>query len=158
MRKERKMAGSLENKIFKAADPIAEELGFYVVDAEYKKEGDNKVLRVYIDKKGGIGIDECEIFSRRFEEEFDKLDAINEAYTLEISSPGVDRVLKTEREFNYYIGREVEIKMYKAVEEKKEFTGILKNYSDKMATIIVDGKDITINVSEAVYIRLYFKI
>ncbi len=151
------MASTIEKKVFKTADTVAEELGFYVVDAEYKKENDSKVLRIYVDKEGGISIDECETFSRRFEEEFDKLDIINDAYMLEVSSPGVDRVLKTEREFNYYLGRRVDVKLYKAIEGKKEFDGILKSYENKTAVVFVWDKEYSIPTAEAVYIRLFFE-
>jgi len=153
------MANTTEQKIFEISEPISEKLGIFVVDAEYKKENGTRILRVYIDKEGGVGIDECEVFSRSLEAVLDELDFISEAYTLEVSSPGVDRVLKTEREFTYYIGRKVEVKLYKAIDGKKEFDGILKSYEDQTATITTEGNgDIEVKVKEAVYIRLYFKI
>lgn len=152
------LAGAIEQKVFEVADNVAEKLGVYVVDVEYKKENKERFLRVYIDKEGGVGLDECEEFSRRFDEVFDEMDIISEAYTFEVSSPGADRVLKTEREFNYYTGRRVEVKLYKAIDGKKEFDGILKGYENKTAIITVDEGDISVPVSEAVYIRLYFEI
>ena len=152
------MASAIEKKVFEVGDKIAEKLNLSIVDAEYKKEDNGKVLRIYIDAENGAGLDECEKFSRAFDEEFDVLDIITEAYTLEISSPGVDRVLKTEREFNHYIGREVEVKLYKAINGKKEFMGTLKDYNENTATIACDNEDILIPIKEAVYIRLYFKM
>lgn len=152
------MAGAIEQKVFEVADAIAQELGVYVVDVEYKKENKERFLRVYIDRDGGVGLDECEEFSRKFDEVFDEMDIISEAYIFEVSSPGANRVLKTEREFNYYTGRRVEVKLYKAIEGKKEFDGILKKYENKTAVITAKGGDISIPVSEAVYIRLYFEI
>lgn len=152
------MASAIEKKVFEVGDRIAEKLNLSVVDAEYKKEGNTRVLRIYIDCESGAGLDECEKFSRAFDEEFDALDIITEAYTLEISSPGVDRVLKTEREFTHYIGREVEVKLYKAINGKKEFSGFLKAYSDNTATITCNNEDILVPQKEAVYIRLYFKM
>ncbi len=151
------MAGLIEKKALEVADNVAQDTGIFVVGAEYKKEGQDKVLRIFVDKAGGIGIDECEQFSRAFDAQFDKLDAIDEAYILEVSSPGIDRILKTEREFNYYLGREVEVKLYKAIDDKKEFVGILKDYNNEVAVVDTDGKEISIPVKEAVYIRLYFK-
>jgi len=151
------MAGLIEKKALEIADEIAKKQQVFVVGAEYKKEGKDKVLRIFVDKSGGIGIDECEQFSRAFDEKFDKLNPIDEAYILEVSSPGIDRVLKTEREFDYYLGREVEVKLYKAVDEKKEFVGILKSFDNGIAVVEVDEKQISIPVKEAVYIRLYFK-
>ena len=151
------MAGIIEKKVLEIADGIAPECGCAVIGAEYKKEGKERYLRIYIDKPGGIGIDECEAFSRRFDEVFDKLNLIEEAYILEISSPGADRVLKTEREFTYYIGRKVEVKLYKAIDGKKEFCGRLCGYDGTNAEIDLDGERIAVPVKDAVYIRLYFE-
>ncbi len=151
------MAGNIEKTVFEAGDRVAEAEGVYLVDAALEKEDGEKFLRLYIDKPGGVGIDDCERFSRAFESVFDELDAIPDAYCLEVSSPGVDRVLKTEREFLYYIGREVEVKLYSAVEGKKEFSGELTGYSDGTAVIDADGKKFEIPVSKAVYIRLLFR-
>ena len=152
------MAGSIESRVFEVADRIAQDLDLSVVDAEFKKEGKAKVLRIYIDAQNGAGLDECERFSRAFDEEFDKLDIIKEAYMLEISSPGVDRVLKTEREFKHYIGRKVEVKLYKMIDGMKEFDGILTGYDNNTAIVSKDGKEIEIPVSQAVYIKLYFRM
>lgn len=152
------MASATEIKVLEIADKIAERLNLSIVDAEYTKEGNTRVLRIYIDAPTGAGLDDCEAFSHAFDEEFDALDIIKEAYTLEISSPGVDRILKTEREFNHYIGREVLVKLYKAINNKKEFHGILKSYENKTAIVTSDNEDISIPLNEAVYIRLYFKM
>lgn len=152
------MASSIENKIFEIADKVADSLNFSVVDAEFKKEGKDRILRIYIDSEVGAGLDECEKFSRAFDEAFDKLDIIKEAYILEVSSPGVDRVLKTEREFKHYIGRKVEVKLYKAIEGLKEFDGILTGYEDNTATVTAEDKEIKIPVAQAVYIKLYFRM
>lgn len=152
------MASSIENKVFEIADKVADSLNFSVVDAEFKKEGKDRILRIYIDSEGGAGLDECEKFSRAFDEAFDKLDIIKEAYILEVSSPGVDRVLKTEREFKHYIGRKVEVKLYKAIEGLKEFDGILTGYEDNTATVTAEDKEIKFPVAQAVYIKLYFRM
>ena len=126
------MAGIIEKTALEIADAVAENTEFVVVGAEYKKEGQDKYLRIYIDKTGGVGINECEEFSKAFDESFDKLELIDEAYILEVSSPGVDRILKTQREFDYYTGREVDVKLYKAIDGKKEFTGSLKTSGDTL--------------------------
>lgn len=152
------MANVMISKAFEVADETAQKLGCYAVDIEYVKEGKDKILRIYIDKPEKIGIDECEAFSRTFEEEFDKLDIIKEAYVLEVSSPGVDRILKTEREFLYYRGREVDVKLYRAIENQKEFSGMLKAYEKDIVTVEANGRDIQIPIKEAVYIRLHFSM
>lgn len=145
-------------KAFEIGDVIAEKLGYFLVDAEYVTENKAKILRLYIDKEGGVGIDDCEVFSNSFGDEFDKADPISEPYCLEVSSPGADRILKTEREFNHYLGREVLVKLYAAKDGKKEFDGILSGYSDKVVTVTCGEAEVSFNLKEAVYVRLAFKM
>ncbi len=151
------MANATELKALEKGEIIAEKQGVYVVDVSYKKENDAYSLCFYIDKDGGVGIDECEAFSKAVEELLDADDFIENEYTLEVSSPGADRKLVKDREFNYYIGREVDVKLYKAENGVKEFTGILKEYKDKTAFIELDGEIKEIPAKQAVYIRLSFK-
>lgn len=140
-----------------SGEQIAQKQNVYIVDVTYKKADDTYSLCYYIDKEGGIGIDECELFSKAVEELLDAEDFIEENYTLEVSSPGADRKLTKEREFLYYIGREVDVKLYKAENGVKEFTGVLKDYKDKTAFVELDGEVKEIPVKQAVYIRLSFK-
>ena len=151
------MANATELKALEKGEIIAEKQGVYVVDVSYKKEGDTYSLCYYIDKEGGVGIDECEAFSKAVEELLDADDFIENEYTLEVSSPGADRKLVKDREFAYYIGREVDVKLYKAENGVKEFTGVLKDYKDKTAFIELDGEIKEIPAKQAVYIRLSFK-
>ncbi len=151
------MKNSIEQSVLNLAEPISEELGVYVVDVTSKKEDGQRVLRIFIDKSGGVGLDDCEAFSRAIDPVLDEADLIKEAYSLEISSPGVDRKLTEEREFLYYIGREVDIKLYKAIDNEKEFTGILTDYSDDIITLMVNGKEMKIKKQEAVYVCLHFE-
>ena len=141
-----------EERALELGESIAKEQGVYIVDTSYA----DGVLCYYIDKPGGIGIDECESFSRAVEPLLDEADIIEKEYSLDVSSPGVDRKLKKEREFLYYIGREVEVKIYAPRNGKKEFDGILKGYHEKTASIETDGEIIEIPLKEAVYIRLKF--
>lgn len=151
------MAKEIENTVLNIAEPIAKQFDLYIVDVEFKKEGNDWYLRIFIDKENGVGIDDCENVSRAFSDAIDKLDPIEQNYCLEVSSPGADRKLKKEREFLYYIGREVEVKLYKAMDTVKEFTGVLKGYEDKKAYIEIGEKIVEIEQSQAVYIRLAFK-
>ena len=151
------MANGIETIVYEIGDPIAAAQGVFIVDAAYKKESDGWHLWIYIDKEGGVGLDECERFSRAFSDQFDACDPIRDPYCLEVSSPGVERVLQKEREFLYYIGRRVEVKLYKAVCGLKEFNGILEGYENGTVTVNVDGQNVTFNKKEAVYIRLYFE-
>ncbi len=151
------MANKIELLAMEIGDKIAEKLEMTVVDAEFKKEAGKQFLRMYIDKEGGIGIDDCEVFSRAFGEELDTIDPIEMEYTLEVSSPGVERKLKTEREFLHYLGREVDVKLFKALDGKKEFTGILKAFLEGVATVDCGGVPLEINVKEAAFIKLHFE-
>ena len=109
--------------------PIIEENQFELVDVEYVKEGSNWYLRIYADKEGGINIDDCVLISRALEEKLDKEDFIKDAYILEVSSPGLGRPLKKDKDFARSIGKSVECKLYRAIDKKKEFEGVLKDYS-----------------------------
>ena len=122
----------------KAADlltPILDEMNFELVDVEYVKEAGNWYLRGYIDKPGGITVNDCEAVSRIFSDKLDAEDFIDDSYIMEISSPGLDRPLKKEKDFARSVGKMVEIKTYKPVDRTKEFTGILTSYDDETVTI-----------------------
>lgn len=151
-----RMANKTETTALALAEKTAEELGVYIVDVSYKKEGDSYSLCYYIDKEGGVGIDDCEAFSRAIEPVLDEADPIEGNYTLEVSSPGADRRLTKEREFLYYIGAKVDVKLFKPIDGMKEFSGILTGYKDKAAEIEVDGNILIIPVKEASFIRLSF--
>jgi ribosome maturation factor RimP len=151
------MAKKIEEIILELAEPVAAKHDVYVVDVSYKKAEDGYSLCIYLDKEGGIGIDDCENFSREFETVMDEKDPIENNYVLEVSSPGVDRKLVKDREFLYYIGREVDVKLYKALDGLKEFTGILKDYKEKTAFVEYEDKILEIPAKEAAYIKLSFK-
>ncbi len=136
--------------------PIMEENGFELVDVEYVKEGGNWYLRAYIDKPGGISVNDCELVSRRLSDLLDEKDYVEDAYILEVSSPGLGRPLKKEKDFKRSLGELVEIRTYRMVEKRKEFTGILKAYDDSTVTIEEDGTDRVFDKSEIALIRLAF--
>ncbi len=121
-------------------EPILDEFGFELWDVDYVREGKEYYLRVYIDKEGGITIDDCVDVSRRLSDELDAKDFIDDAYTLEVSSPGLGRKLVKEREFAKSIGRDVDIKFYKPVDGSKEMTGRLSE---------ADAKNVTIEVADS---------
>lgn len=137
--------------------PMMEELGFELVDVEYVKEGSTWYLRAYIDKPGGINIDDCETVSRRLSDILDEKDYIDEAYILEVSSPGLGRPLKKEKDYKRSLGEEVEIRTYRMIDRQKEFTGILKEYDEKTVTIEPEGGTLlTFDKSDIALIRLAF--
>lgn len=135
--------------------PILEEHNFELVDVEYVKEGGNYYLRAYIDKEGGISVDDCEVVSRALSDKLDEKDFIADAYILEVSSPGLTRPLKKEKDYKRSMGKELEIRTYRAVEKQKEFYGILKAYDEETVTIENDEqKELTFEKSNIALIRL----
>ena len=137
--------------------PIIEEQEFELVDVEYVKEGSTWYLRAYIDKPGGITIDDCETVSRRLSDILDEKDYIEDAYILEVSSPGLGRPLKKEKDYKRSLGEEVEIRTYRMIEKQKEFTGILKGYDEGTVTIeIENGTEKIFDKSDIALIRLAF--
>ena len=146
-----------EQKTEEILIPIVEEYGFELVDVEYVKEGSNWYLRAYIDKPGGITVNDCEAVSRKLSDILDEKDYIDDAYILEVSSPGLGRPLKKEKDFKRSLGEEVEIRTYRMVEKQKEFTGILKDYDETTVTIeLDDGTLKTVEKSNIALIRLAF--
>ena len=146
-----------EEKTEKLIMPVIEQNQFELVDVEFVKEGSNWYLRLYVDKEGGITIDDCELVSRAMSDILDREDYIEESYILEVSSPGLGRPLKKDKDFVRSIGSEVEIRLYKPLEKQKEFTGILKSF-DKEQVVIEpeDGSEKCFLRSEIALIRLAF--
>ena len=136
--------------------PIVEKYGFELVDVEYVKEGGSFYLRAYIDKPGGITVDDCETVSREFSDKLDEADFIEEAYIMEVSSPGLGRPLKKEKDFKRSIGKEVEIRTYRPIDREKEFYGVLKAYDENSVTIDCEEEERTFQKAEIALIRLAF--
>ncbi len=137
--------------------PVIEANHFELVDVEFVKEGSNWYLRLYIDKEGGVTIDDCELVSRAMSDILDREDYIEESYILEVSSPGLGRPLKKEKDFVRSLGKEVEIRLYKPVEKQKEFTGILKDFDKNSVTIETNEEEQKIfNRNDIALIRLAF--
>ncbi len=146
-----------EQKTEQLLQPIVDEYGFELVDVEYVKEGSTWYLRAYIDKPGGISIDDCEKVSRRLSDLLDQEDFIEDAYIMEVSSPGLGRPLKKEKDFKRSLGEEVEVKTYRMIDKQKEFTGILKDYDEDTVTItLADETEKTFDKGDIALIRLAF--
>jgi len=145
----------IEKKTEELVMPIIEQNNFELVDVEYVKEGSSYYLRAYIDKEGGITVDDCEIVSRALGDLLDEKDFIDESYILEVSSPGLGRPLKKEKDYKRSIGKELEIRLYKAVNKQKEFYGILESYDETSVTISdEDNNELTFEKSDIALIRL----
>lgn len=137
--------------------PILEKYEFELVDVEYVKEAGTWYLRAYIDKPGGIAINDCQVVSRELSDLLDQKDFIDDSYILEVSSPGLGRPLKKERDFARSIGAEVEIRTYRMVEGRKEFTGVLEEYDSESVTVSYeDGTKQNFDRKEIALIRLAF--
>lgn len=122
------------------AAPILEELNLELVEVEYVKEGRNWFLRVYIDKDGGVDIEECGLVSEKLSEQLDEKDPITNNYFLEVSSPGAERPLKKEQDYIKSIGKNVYVKTYEPIENEKEFEGTLKDFDGSQVTLEIKIK------------------
>ncbi|MBQ6875594.1 MAG: ribosome maturation factor RimP [Lachnospiraceae bacterium] len=137
--------------------PLVAEKQFELVDVEYVKEGGSYYLRIYIDKEGGITVNDCEDISRPFSDILDQEDYIEGSYILEVSSPGLGRPLKKEKDFKRSLGEEVEIRLFRQVEHQKEWIGLLTAYDQQTVTIETeDGREMTFERSNLALIRLAF--
>ncbi|WP_313132308.1 ribosome maturation factor RimP [Anaerocolumna sp.] len=146
-----------EQKTEQLLEPIIQKYNFELVDVEYVKEGSNWYLRAFIDKEGGITVDDCEAVSRQLSDLLDEKDFIPDAYILEVSSPGLGRQLKKEKDFARSLDKEVEIKLYKAIDKQKEYVGFLIDYDNEKFTIeLEDESTIDIPRSNVALIRLAF--
>lgn len=147
---------SYESRVEKHLLPLMEEHGFELVDVEYVKEGSSFYLRAYIDKPQGITVEDCEVVSRAFSEKLDEEDFIEDTYIMEVSSPGLGRPLKKEKDYKRSMGKELEIRTYRAVNREKEFYGILTAYDENSVTIDCEGEEKTFQKSDIALIRLAF--
>lgn len=147
---------SYETRTEELLKPIVESAGVEIYDVEYVKEGSDFYLRCYIDKDGGVNIQDCETVSRALSDQLDAEDYIEDAYILEVSSPGLGRPLKKERDFERSLGEEVEIRLYKALNKQKEFTGILKAYDKETVTIETAEGELVFDRPDIALIRLAF--
>ena len=145
----------IERRAEKLLLPIVEEAGFELVDVEYVREGSTWYLRGYIDKPGGITVNDCEKVSRVFSDRLDEEDFIEESYVMEISSPGLDRPLKKPGDFSRAMGEAVEVRTYRPLEGQKEFTGILTDYDGTSFTIEEEeGKTRIFSMKDVALVRL----
>lgn len=137
--------------------PILDRMNFELVDVEYVKEGGTWYLRAYIDKEGGITVNDCEAVAREMNEILDREDFVEDSYVFEVSSPGLGRPLKKEKDYIRSMGKEVEIRTYRAINREKDFYGILSAYDENTVTIKTeDGTEMTFEKSDIALIRLAF--
>lgn len=135
---------NIEGKIENLTSDIIKNLGYELYDVEYVKEGKDYFLRIYIDSDNGIDLNDCEKVSNSLTEILDREDYIKEQYFLEVSSPGVERILRKDKHLESNIGKQIQIKLFKPLDGKKQFKGILKEFDNNNITIL-DDKEISID-------------
>ena len=122
---------SIEEKVESLIKEKVQDLGYKLYDLQYSKEGKDYFLRIFIDKEDGIDLNDCEKVSNEINPLLDEKDFIKEMYFLEVSSPGVERILRKDEHLKDALGKEVEVKLFKPIEKQKEFIGILENYDEE---------------------------
>ena len=136
---------------------ILEKNGCELVDIEYKKEGNNKVLRLYIERlEGRVSLDEISEVNRELSDLLDEEDFIEEEYILQVSSPGMMRVIKKEKDFKKFAGKKVDVKLYKTVDGRKQFTGVLEGYEDDNVLVEVDNEHLRLPIEVVSKVNLSF--
>ena len=150
------MAGNITAKVTELVENIINDLGYDLYDVEYLKEGKDYILRITIDNDKGINIEDCEKVSNAINDILDSADYIKDQYNLEVSSPGLERILKKDKHFEKQIGNEVYIKLYKSVNGLKEVQGILKEYSPEKLILDVDNNKIEIECKDIAIAKTIF--
>lgn len=145
---------SIAGKVQAAIEPVVAELGYELVDVEYVKEGGRWILRIYIDRAGGVGLDDCERVSRAIDPILDNGDWVDRRYYLEVSSPGLERPLKRPADYERFAGQHIYLKTFAPVSGRRVWRGRLEGRQGDMITIIVEGEDITIPLANIALARL----
>jgi ribosome maturation factor RimP len=146
--------GRVEERVEGLTLPIAAECGVELVDIEYVKEGAHWYLRIYIDKDGGVTVDDCEAVSLRLSRRLDEADPVSRSYILEVSSPGLERPLKKPADFVRYRGRAVTVTTFAPAGGKKLFSGTLQGLIDDQIVLNVDGEELLIPRIQVSQVRL----
>jgi ribosome maturation factor RimP len=141
--------------VWELAEPIAKDLGLILWDVRFQKEGANWFLRIFIDKEGGVNIDDCVNMSHALDGPLDELDPIEQSYSLQVSSPGIERELTRDFHFEQNIGEKVMVRFIHAYEGKRDYKGVLIDYDNGMVTIELDDEiGLGFNKKEASYVKL----
>lgn len=147
--------GNTVSKVSEIVTPFAEELGLDIWDIRFVKEGTDWYLRIFIDKDGGVSIDDCVDLTHAITKPLDEADPISQSYLLEVSSPGVERELVTDAHFEKYIGADVMLRLIRPIDKVRDFKGRLTEYKDAQLTIeLADGEQLTVNKKETSYVKL----
>ena len=148
----------ITDKVTELARPIVEEEGCRLWDVEYVREAGSWYLRIYIDKTGGVDIEDCERISRRLAPVLDEADPIPDSYVFEVGSAGIERELKRPGDFESFLGSEVEVRLYQPVNGQKAYVGTLVGYDNGTTTIEIGGKTLSFNKTQTAQVRLHATI
>ncbi|NLK39699.1 MAG: ribosome maturation factor RimP [Clostridiales bacterium] len=147
---------NIASKVAELLTPVVEELGYQLWDIEYAKEGTEWILRITIDSKQGIGIEDCERVHRAVDPILDEHDPIETSYRLEVSSPGVERELRVDDHFTASIGEDIEVKLFRPIEGQRIYRGVLRAYADKVIVIETDSGEVRIPRTDAAIVKTTF--
>lgn len=152
------MAVSIIGAVKEIAERIVEEKNLELIDVEFVKEGPDKFLRIYINKSGGVGIDDCVAVHKELDKRIDDQFEIPGPYIMEVSSPGYDRAFKKAADYQRYMGEDIEIKLFKPLDGIKKYSGVLKSYDNGLITIETDKGTMEFNETETAKVNRIFKI
>lgn len=147
---------NIETRVEELLKSIIENIGYELYDVRYEKEGKDYYLRIIIDKPEGIDINDCEKVNNAINDILDEADYIKDQYFLEVSSPGLERILRKDKHFEKQIGNEISLKLFKAIDKQKELIGILEEYNKEELTIKVEDKTLKINLKDIAIAKTVF--
>lgn len=148
---------NIKGKVAEVATEICQDLGYELVDVEFKKGAKHNLISIFIYKEDGIGLDDCESVSRKIDEILDKDEDLTDPYYLEVSSPGLDRPIKTKDDYRRNLGKEVEVKLYSPIDGKKQFEGFLTSYDDESVLIKMEDGEMTFKQKDISMMRQVIK-
>jgi ribosome maturation factor RimP len=149
--------GVVVSEVEKLALPIAQELGLELWEIQFVKEGSTYYLRIFIDKDGGVSIDDCEAMSRAIDKELDRTDPIEQSYCLEVSSPGIERSLTKDRHFEKYMGKKIKARLIRPdASGRRDIEGTLESFDGSYVGVKTVSDTVLIKRAEAAYFRLAY--
>ncbi len=147
--------GNTVSKVYEIVTPYAEKLGLDIWDIRFVKEGTDWYLRIFIDKEGGVTIDDCVDLTHAVTKPLDDADPISQSYLLEVSSPGIERELITDSHFKKFIGSNIMLRLIRPIEKVRDFSGKMISYDEGMITVeLPDGEQLTVNKKETSFVKL----
>ncbi len=155
--KRRSILSKIEEKVEELITKTVNELGYEIYDVMYVKEGKDNYLRIFIDNNSGISLDDCEKVNNAITDMLDEADIIKDQYFLEISSPGVERHIRKDQQLEAHIGKDINIKLFKAIDKQKELTGTLQKFDKEQITLLIDNQEIIIERNNISSMKRAFK-